>query len=67
MRLNVACKYVRTSNPVPLERMVICCIANSLVISTFFAFRFIRMSSFMFSVTGVYKDIQLFFSGVNLC
>ena len=34
---------------------------------TFFAFKFIRISSFMFSVTGVYRDIQLFLSGVNLC
>ena len=34
---------------------------------TFLAFKFIRMSSFIFSVTGVYKDIQLFLSGVNLC
>ncbi|KAA6425268.1 MAG: hypothetical protein FRX49_04763 [Trebouxia sp. A1-2] len=34
---------------------------------TFLAFKFIRMSSFMLSVTGVYKDIQLFLRGVNLC
>ena len=33
---------------------------------TFFVFRFIRISSCIFSVTGLYSDIQLVLSGVIL-
>ena len=34
---------------------------------TFLDFKFMRMSSFMFCVTGSYRDIQWAFSGVILC
>ena len=34
---------------------------------TFLVRKFILMSSFMFSVTGLYSAIQLFFRGVILC
>jgi hypothetical protein len=44
-----------------------CSKASSKVASTFLVFKFIRISSFMCCVMGLYKVSQLFFRGVVRC